>query len=1248
MRTARLVTLRGDTCSITLDSATTRKGVKVIGDTSKLTPGCLVYVDEIDGTPVVITSGKSSKNVTSNMQASSGAYETAQHPMSYHTDENEWHAGLEEPNLHDPKTHNLLTSHTVSGLSLHTVAKATGASAWAFASLAHDELVDIDADEHVPHSSVSIIAGSGVTGGGTIDSDVTINIGSGTLITVSENAISLSVGSAAGQAIVTGASPFTPSYSSTPTWAGLHTFNAGIDITGTIEFQTAGIIKSLSSGNITLYPAGDIILDPDGMDVLPNAGYELRLGSLSKKFLSLHCAELWVETLVAQDTIATIGGRILVGPTTQLVSDLNSVSTSINVKHNEMTIGDRVYMEAGGSVEFMAITAGPTGSAGSYFYTVTRNLDGTGANTWYAGDAVFNTGAAGDGFIDIYSVHGVKSSSQYGPTIVGNVRTGSTYNSWIEHWAVGNLNGLYGYGTDTYGIGLGRYSGADYITIDTANGIRFLDEYDVVQASLSTGAWTLGRVAVDFSNIQITSGSVKLRANTTSHLELHTSGALWAGDTSSTERMQWDLANGLSIFDASNNIVFNSSPSGVTWLSTLAISDDLGKSLFSLADGKLLLGPGCEITPTSWTTLRGQTATLSGAFHQVAGRWPETRALMVEGATTNLITNPSFETDETGWTLTDADASVTKTRTTDRAYSGQYSIKLINTDAGDDDRIAAAISGLDASTAYTVSAWLFIESLTAGAVSDRGIYAYDANDVGGTAKTATITSVTPLGSWVRLSVTVTMSASPGNLVVRLYSPQGTIYWDSVQVEKKICTTSYCDGSLGTGYAWSGTAHASTSTRAATEVNLDAQVGLLSENDTLSFSLWVQAPYDADGAWSQTAGNNYVLDAYGGSGRRIVVRYNDVSDRFEGYIYDAWYLTGTTQTFSAGDWIHVAFSLDFTNDVYRLYVNGVLDDTDTTAQASAALSEWNIGSRYTNIYHGGFAFGEFAIFDRVLTAEEIAAIYASGNPLADSGATTKPGIYVLDGMFSLKTSTAGIRTELTAPGLGVYEDDGLTGVGRILVGMVDTSSKILDESASDIGAFGYDAADTLQVAWYASGSNAGKIVAGAGEVVLDESGITIGYGAGAFNKVKWDFGDANKGFEINGFSPMGGTTGSVATFDANVSPGVVSTTIYTGQGGDYSYAQLFVDYMVLTGSDGIDLRISGGASIGSDSLDPEAGVLWIDEISSTPGSPNNGADVKVYMKSNKLIVMYNDGGTVRYKYLDLTGTGVTWVHTTTAP
>lgn len=272
-----------------------------------------------------------------------------------------------------------------------------------------------------------------------------------------------------------------------------------------------------ASANLTIQPTGDIVLDPQGNDVLPSLNYDINLGAISKKYLTLHAAELWVETLVAQNTIATIGGRILVGPTTYLTRDIGTGDTTIYVRHNQMISGDRVYMEASGFVEFFAITSGATTiSATEFSYTVTRNLDGSGANTWYAGDAMFNTGQTGNGFIDLYSIRGVKTASQYGPTIVGNIRNSSTYNDWTESWAIGNLNGLYGYGTNLYGAGFGKYeSGKPNIVIDPTNGVR-LRQYttDMIVLDASGNSYFAGVMTIGISG-EIRQGTGTLGSNYT-------------------------------------------------------------------------------------------------------------------------------------------------------------------------------------------------------------------------------------------------------------------------------------------------------------------------------------------------------------------------------------------------------------------------------------------------------------------------------------------------------------------------------------------------------------------------------------------------------------------------------------------------------------------------------------------------------------------------------------------------------------
>jgi hypothetical protein len=51
---------------------------------------------------------------------------------------------------------------------------------------------------------------------------------------------------------------------------------------------------------------------------------------------------------------------------------------------------------------------------------------------------------------------------------------------------------------------------------------------------------------------------------------------------------------------------------------------------------------------------------------------------------------------------------------------------------------------------------------------------------------------------------------------------------------------------------------------------------------------------------------------------------------------------------------------------------------------------------------------------------------------------------------------------------------------------------------------------------------------------------------------------------------------------------------------------------------------------------------------TPPTPTAGGSVNLYFKGTKLVCQFYDGGTVRYKYLDMSGTGEAWTHTTTAP
>lgn len=743
-----------------------------------------------------------------------------------------------------------------------------------------------------------------------------------------------------------------------------------------------------AGGNLTMTPTGDVIFDPTGNDILPQSNYDLNLGAINKKYLTLHAAELWVETLVAQDTLATIGGRVLVGPTTQLTSDLaasgtdqtiarrssssasgssasplvsapagatsgdvllvslvvgagtgttitavpanarllrstantantaqlltyavpctptvptlsftlsgsaawvvgviayqnvqlaivdnittfqaNASSTSIAapamnttvtttmlvfvggtaaattvtppsgmtevldvagtgitlemaeliqagtgttgtqtatavaaasnaahlialtprvtssvvVKHNQMRPGDVVIMEAAGFVEFMSVVSGPSGS-GPYTYTMARDLDGTGANPWNAGDALFNTGQAGSGFIDLYSLYGlggepldflynfdtdltaysanlasdnaitlfgnnantaindamyfgvqsapwnnlyfnlatagvytativweywngsawtaftptvtpatplfqatgswsiewmtaslsgwaattINSQTAYwvrarisaftsfatppvtsqrrvywrrrttGPTIVGNVRNSSTYNDWSEHWAIGNLNGLYDYGTEVYGFAAGKWSGTagttPWISADATSGFRVMRGSTKLAQWDTAGAITIGQVAASQGNVFLSSGGVQTRTNTTVKFDAQADGDIFIGtNTGAAATTFFSLFATAQTYNAESMAVGDvlmgdnsASKANIKWTPAngrLNFRGGTTTQLYIATDGSLTFGGGngvLDSTGMRLTTYAGSLGVLNNAN---AVRW---------------------------------------------------------------------------------------------------------------------------------------------------------------------------------------------------------------------------------------------------------------------------------------------------------------------------------------------------------------------------------------------------------------------------------------------------------------------------------------------------------------------------------------------------------------------------------------------------------------------------------------------------
>jgi site-specific recombinase XerD len=194
------------------------------------------------------------------------------------------------------------------------------------------------------------------------------------------------------------------------------------------------------------------------------------------------------------------------------------------------------------------------------------------------------------------------------------------------------------------------------------------------------------------------------------------------------------------------------------------------------------------------------TTTPQGILHVASSNGDD--LILNQAGTTNLITNPSFETNTTGWT--NGGGSITRT-TSDKKF-GAYSLYKV---FGSQYDSVFYIFNATAGTTYTASVWMN----RIGASDQISLYLLNgdftmisgsvSNNVTGWQR-VTVTGAPKLGQTTAVLVVQDNSATYTN----------SVYLDGAQVELGSSATSYTDGSLGPGYFWNGAANASTSTRTA--------------------------------------------------------------------------------------------------------------------------------------------------------------------------------------------------------------------------------------------------------------------------------------------------------------------------------------------------------------------------------------------------------------------------------------------------
>ena len=168
---------------------------------------------------------------------------------------------------------------------------------------------------------------------------------------------------------------------------------------------------------------------------------------------------------------------------------------------------------------------------------------------------------------------------------------------------------------------------------------------------------------------------------------------------------------------------------------------------------------------------------------------------------TNLVENPSFETDSASYS---AVGGTTLTRTTDEQAKGVFSLSVTGINAADDGVQIADIP-ITAGASYVASVYF--------KASQAGL-SYELQAIGDVAAVRGFDNFTGQTYWQRASIAFEMGGSDSTLDIRFLTDQGTshtLYVDGFVVEQATALSSYIDGDQE-GCTWSGIPHQSKSTR----------------------------------------------------------------------------------------------------------------------------------------------------------------------------------------------------------------------------------------------------------------------------------------------------------------------------------------------------------------------------------------------------------------------------------------------------
>lgn len=332
----------------------------------------------------------------------------------------------------------------------------------------------------------------------------------------------------------------------------------------------------------------------------------------------------------------------------------------------------------------------------------------------------------------------------------------------------------------------------------------------------------------------------------------------------------------------------------------------------------------------------------------------------INEAGTTLYTNPVFGSTgldgwNDGWT---AGASLVETRNTDEYYvfPGEMVSPLLTARAATNNTYTQSLS-LGAGTVHTLSAIVAMRDGSAPTSNDLQICA------GGTALSTTFTRIenSPF-YYAQASVTGIASALACGLVVK---SGHSVFAPYFQAEAKGYRTYPYYGDM-LGAAWSGTAHASTSTREAGRFRIPVDADTFAIDQGGLAVTW-QPDYA-----STATGNRYIWSAGSASLRAY---FNATDDKF--YFTDNSSTVSTSaMTFAAGGTVNLLYAWGTAG--MAIYHNGTVAASGASYTPPVTPSYVYIGTDDSAANHAGGLFRGITIYSETPTAAEAGTINAYAN------------------------------------------------------------------------------------------------------------------------------------------------------------------------------------------------------------------------------------------------------------------------------